>query len=378
MADQGYEHSEFKPEQRKGNGNGHSSGRYVPDILSAKQFTDLFRGPEYVWDSILQRGYFYSLTAHPGRAKTAVCLLLAAGVALGLTIAGKPLVRSRALYLAGENDVDVQMRWIAMQQHFAFSDNIEVWFMPGAYALKDGMAKVHEWAQDVGGAGLIIVDTSPAYFQGDEENSAAQLGAHARDIRSFTQLPGRPCVIACCHPSKYATDEQLIPRGTSAYLAEVDGNLTCTLEDPVIELGWSGKLRGPGFEAVSLELKTMTTPRLVDAKGREMWTVIAKDMSDSERRAQEDDKRSDDDLVLKAYADNSDCSMVDIANRFGWVFSDGSPAKSRVQRAVSRLTGFKFLKRAGRGYEVDKNGRNYMKKLKKEGNAQGKWGYSDE
>ena len=74
---------------------------------------------------------------------------------------------------------------------------------------------------------LLIIDTSAAYFEGDDENSNVQLGGHASGLRELS-LPGGPTTIINCHPTKNATDDNLVPRGGGAFLAEVDGNLVCT------------------------------------------------------------------------------------------------------------------------------------------------------
>src|SRR5215469_9286631 len=89
-----------------------------PPILSGAEFVASFVPPDFVIDGVLQKQFIYSLTAPTNAGKTAIMLLLAAHVALGRDIApGVEVERSRVLYLAGENPVDVMMRWIAMSQH---------------------------------------------------------------------------------------------------------------------------------------------------------------------------------------------------------------------------------------------------------------------
>jgi hypothetical protein len=39
-------------------------------------------------------------------------------------------------------------------------------------------------------------------------------------------MPGGPCVLVACHPPKNAGDDNLLPRGGGAFIAEMDGNLT--------------------------------------------------------------------------------------------------------------------------------------------------------
>ena len=144
----------------------------------------------------------------------------------------------------------------------------------------------------------MIVDTSAAYFLGNEELSNTQMGGHARMLRSLATLPGGPCVLVLCHPIKHASEpSHLLPRGGGAFLAEVDGNLTCWKTDDMIELHWN-KMRGPGFEPITFKLETIKTPNLTDARGRELPTVRAVVVSQSEEDRQGGRMRDDEDRVL--------------------------------------------------------------------------------
>ena len=98
----------------------------------------------------------------------------------------------------------------------------------------------------------MVIDTSAAYFLGDDENSNAQLAAHARMLRSFVNLPGGPTILVTCHPVKNFDMNNLLPRGGGAFLNEVDGNLVC-LKEPdshAVTLDTHGKFRGPAVRTV--------------------------------------------------------------------------------------------------------------------------------
>jgi hypothetical protein len=64
------------------------------------------------------------------------------------------------------------------------------------------------------------------------------MGTYARQLRRFTTMPGGPTVLVNCHPVKNASSDNLLPRGGGAFLAEVDGNLTCTRNDTVVSAHW--------------------------------------------------------------------------------------------------------------------------------------------
>lgn len=94
-----------------------------PPLLSSADFIRTFVPPDYLIDGLLQRQFLYSLTGKTGAGKTAIALLFAACVALGRTIDGREFCKGRVLYLAGENPIDVQMRWIAMSAYQKGSGN---------------------------------------------------------------------------------------------------------------------------------------------------------------------------------------------------------------------------------------------------------------
>ena len=60
------------------------------------------------------------------------------------------------------------------------------------------------------------------------------------------QAVGGPTVTVSCHqPNKNANDDNLLPRGGGAFLAEVDGNLTCRKIDEGLELHTQGSSAAP-------------------------------------------------------------------------------------------------------------------------------------
>src|SRR5262249_41201966 len=159
-------------------------------------------------------------------------------------------------YFIGENPDDCRARIIgadAKRSDDPSTDRIH--YLVGVFNIEEIYARVAIEAETLGGVDLVIIDTSAAYFPGKEENNNQEIGAYARTQRRLTTLPGGPCVLALCHPTKYASDPtQLLPRGGGAFIGEIDGNLTAWKRDEdIIELH-HGKLRGPGFEPISFRL----------------------------------------------------------------------------------------------------------------------------
>jgi RecA-family ATPase len=185
-------------DERKANGGGDRLG----PILSSGAFVAGFQPPDYLIKRMVQRRFFYSLTARTGDGKTPLAMLLTACTALDQPFAGRAVNGGAVLYFAGENPTDVQMRWIAMPERLSFDvAAIPVHFVPGVLSIPDIMRQVRDLAEDVGGLALVIIDTTAAYFDGEDDNSNVQAGSHARSLRALTGVPGGPCVIACSHPT---------------------------------------------------------------------------------------------------------------------------------------------------------------------------------
>lgn len=249
-------------------------------LISSADFVEGFQPPDYAIQGVVQRGFVYSMTASTGTGKTAIALLLALLTARGEDLAGLEVAKGRVVYFAGENPDDVAMRWIGICHERGLDPaKLDVHFIKERFSIPDALEAIRTQVEAIGGAGLVVVDTSAAYFTGDDENGNTALGGHARDLRALTTLPGRPCVIVPCHPTKNAANDNLLPRGGGAFIAEMDGNLTLTKVGEAVRLHWQGKHRGPDFKPILFKLQTVTAPQLVDSKGRPVPTVMAVPLS---------------------------------------------------------------------------------------------------
>jgi RecA-family ATPase len=182
-------------------------------LQSSREFTASYVPLDYLVDGLILEAFLYSLTGATGAGKTAISLRLAASVGLGILFANRTTKKRRVLYLAAENPVDIRMRWIALAQQMDFDpDTIEVYFVEGAFKISQTAARLKAEAAQLGGEfGLVIVDTSPVFYEGDDENNRNQQGKHAELLRSLIDIiPGRPAVIANCHPIKNAPPDNLL------------------------------------------------------------------------------------------------------------------------------------------------------------------------
>jgi hypothetical protein len=327
------------------NANGKSTVKEpAVKILSSTAFIRSYIPPDYLIDGLLQRQFFYSLTGKTGGGKTAIALLFAVLIALGRTIDGREFSRGRVLYLAGENPLDIQQRWIAMSQQLDFDgDAIDVHFIPGVFTVSRMADCIAKQVESLGGVSLVIIDTTAAYFEGDDENNNVQAGKHARMQRSLVNLLGGPTVLALCHPVKNAQDDNLLPRGGGAYLNEVDGNLTAQNNSNVVQLHWQGKFRGADFAPLSFQLRTVTHERLKDSKNRLIPTVVASYLSAAREQELARVARSNEDQLLAALATNERASLTDLAKAVGWFMKDGQPHKMMIKRTIEKLKNYKLV-----------------------------------
>jgi RecA-family ATPase len=175
--------------------------------LSSAEFVAGFTPPDYLIVGWLQRRFVYSLTAATGDGKTAIALLVALLVSQATNLGKLKVKRGRVLYFAGENPDDVRMRWIATTDQFGLTpeDIDNVYFVPGVFKFTEISERIHQEmaAEELA---LVVVDTSAAYFETDDENNNMQALAHAKRQRELSRLPGGPTVLICCHPTKNAVE----------------------------------------------------------------------------------------------------------------------------------------------------------------------------
>jgi hypothetical protein len=313
-----------------------------PPILTKRQFVQGFQPPDYLVDGVLQKRFIYALTGATSHGKTAIALYIAQLVSsrdLDTALGNHAVDKGRAIYLVGENPDDLRMRVIgadSLRRDRPETDQIV--FVPGTFHIPDMRAALERHARKMGGVDIVVVDTSAAYFLGDEELSNTQMGQHARMLRSLTTLPGGPCLLVLCHPIKHVTEpSQLLPRGGGAFVAEVDGNLTVWKRDDVLVELHHGKIRGPGFEPITFRLERITAPALIDAKGRSIPTVRAVPISEHEEEATARRTRNDENQLLVAMRCGPERSIAELARACEWIQGNGDPAKSKVHRLLAGL-----------------------------------------
>jgi AAA domain len=314
--------------------NGHGGGRLS---LTAAEFVAGFVSPDYLIDGVLQRGYIYSLTARTNHGKTALSLLLLHHVATSKPLHGREVAGGAVLYLAGENPDNIRARLLVQCEYYqADAATMPVYFVDGIIDLSAKLQTLRDEFAAIKLA-LVVVDTAAAYFVGDDPNNNAQQGAYARLLRELTSLPGKPAVVVNGHPVKNASRDNLLPIGGGAYLNEIDGNLTAWANDErQVTLHWQGKFRGPEFEPLSFELVMVESPKVVDAKGRLMPSVVAIPISEAAVASGEQRLEYDENRILRALAECPRATHTFLATKCGFIIN-GRPQTSRVGRLLQQM-----------------------------------------
>lgn len=338
------------------------SARKQQIILSKSELLDQFVQPDWLVQGILQRGFLYALTAKTGHSKTALALLISRLIScasIDNPMLGSHYVRKgRVLYFAGENVDDLIYRIIGMDGGISDEDsNDRIHFIPMRVNIVDHYDLIAFQAAQLGDIDFIVVDTSAAYFVGDDENSNIQSGDWARNLRRLTQLRGKPCVVVLCHPIKHAQSaDQLLPRGGGAFIAEIDANLTLWPEaDSVYSLHYN-KIRGPSFEPMLFRIEPVTAPELVDASGQQFYTVRCVNMSEEEADKIRAGKTADEDHVLRIMLRESGLSVNEIGKRC-------ELTKTKAQRALETLKKAGLVDNPREHYELTAKGRKQAERI---------------
>jgi len=341
-------------EEPKVKSNGHDQDQTSPPpppppkgslIQTANQFITNFKPPDYLIDGILQRAFIYALTGPTGRGKTAVAMRLAAHVGTGRPILKAGVERGKVLYLAGENPDDICMRMIKLKHEMDLTDADmdNICFIPGTdlrLSVPVLRKRLIDEAKAHGPFAMVVVDTSAAFFEGEEENSNIQMLAHARMLRGLIKwISGKPCVLVLCHPVKNPDMENLAPRGGSGFLNEVDGNLVLLgdINGPYVELHYQIKLRGASFNPVTFALDREPSDFLRDSKGRPMSTVTAHPATSDERQHTDTTSLNHEDELMMHMAAHPRLTQRERAHMLGWLNRAGDPDDDLVQRMLKSL-----------------------------------------
>ena len=335
-------------------------------VVSEQEFINSLDIPDPIIDGVISRGRSYSLTAKTGHAKTALAAYFMMAVSEPRCVPWE-LVSSPCdvLFCSGENPDDLKMRVLGHYNEKPDLKGSRRHYVEGVFDIEQNYSVIKRAAEKIDDLGLIIIDTKQAFQGIDDDNSNTENLEFASICRRLTFLPSRPAVLVLCHPIKNATKDNLIPRGGSSYLNEVDGNLCQWLEQGVVTLHWAGKLRGTNFDPIKFKLKTTSHPKLLDKYGRSIDTVVLDRLSEMEGRQIYKENVSRQDKVLLSVARYPDQSVSDRCFDCGLVNEKGDAQKSTMHRLLDDLVHDKLIKKLRKSrYELTPYGQKEVERLK--------------
>lgn len=320
---------------------GMSKERPKQDRIPALDFADYiasFESPDYLIDGMLICRRVYALTALTGHCKTAIATYMGLAVSCAKAFSGRETAQRKVLYLSGENDEDQKARVIATSTEFdMFPTAGQFRVRAGAQGIGSLLPLLRDEFEENGPYGLVIVDTSAAFFGGEDEIDNVQAKAHAGFFREITEMPGHPTVIVLCHPTKAAGKESLLPRGGGAFLNDIDGNLTAWMSGEQVTLHKLGKFRGTPFEPMDFAIKLVTLKNHKDTKGRPVESVVVVPMTEQDVTRAMHAELSDENKLLYEMLHQPQGSFADWAETAGWKDKNGNGIKSKVSRLMETL-----------------------------------------
>jgi hypothetical protein len=306
----------------------------------------------YAIEPVVRSRSLYTLTAKTGGGKTLFLVAAALALARGRDdLLGMIVEPGRVVYLAYENPDDVRMKLMVA----AYLHNIDLRELGDRLIILDQREKpehVRDRLANVGELGLIVADTLAAWFDGKDVNDNVQTGEFLRRVRPLTNLAGYPSVIIAAHPVKNATEDQLVPYGGGATLNEVDGNLTLWRRpgSMTCPLHWQGKLRGLEFEPKPFRFDLISSPDVVDRKGRQVSLPVLRPTSEADDQARRQEDADLDAGLLRAMAANP------TGTQEAWGQAIGKD-KSNVCRRLQRLKDKKLVEESLGRWSVSTKGR---------------------
>jgi len=330
-------------------------------LIDAAEWLVTGSPPVWIVEGIIQRGQLCALTAVTNHGKTAIGLTLAVCVAMGRKFAGREIQQGKVLILCGENPDGFRTRLMATLEAM----NIERAEVAGLITILPVALRLGEYAEQIveegikagGEYSLVMIDTSVSYFTGDNEDDNLQARSHAWHMRALCELPGRPAVLANCHPTKNATRDALLPRGGGAFTNEIDANLTVWSDGETATLHWHKKKRGPDFDPIPFEFHGKT----VEEHGIKVPTVVAMHISDARAEAIFKTHTESVNRVLYAMYQSPDDTFAGWASACGW---NGEKSKSKVHRAIEELFDDKLVVKYRRRWKLTESGKQEAQRIK--------------
>lgn len=322
-------------------------------VLGSDFLTDI-PAPVYAVKPIIQMAQVTAITAHPNHGKSAFTFLLVVGILTGYSIGPFTFKKGKVAILAGENVDNVKVQMMAALLKYRVPRDLweNVVIYPIRKSLETATREVilECAARNLGPFVAVIVDTSSAYFGGDDENSNVDAQHQASSLRALScEQLGRPAVIVNCHPTKSAGRDNLVPRGGGAFIGELDQNLTVWNDGGLLNVSYT-KIRGAPFDPYTVALRDQDVGF---SNGEVTQIPVAVPLNEQEEQDARRVHTEQEAQVLAVVEQMPDAPMSGWAEHLGWMLSDGKPNKTMVLRALRRLEHDKKVSRVDGKWIID-------------------------
>lgn len=239
-----------------------------------------FEPVPYIVKELIAERDMVTVVGAPGVGKSVVVPHVAYAVAQGREVFGRRTRQGVVLYLAAENDRDMQKRISALRaKHGPCPDFHMLPGCGGRFRDKDFLRKLQRLIQRLKPS-LIVVDTLRAALPGIKENDSEGMGEAITTMRSLTKWGA--AVLLVDHDNVAGSG---LPRGHGSLHGDVDMNLALKRNEDKIVVGTPTKNRnGPSYEPVlAYEIKPVPLNK-VDQDGDPLTTVICEESDAGEAK----------------------------------------------------------------------------------------------
>ena len=329
-------------------------------VCGAGTFMSTYTPISYTAEGMLPSGFFYALTAKTGAGKTAFAQAVTFAVTMNRpNIIGAEVAPGRVAYVTLENPIDFKMKLaVGCYVHGISWDEIEprLAVIEGRDTPEQIVEGLKLDAEANGSFQHVNIDTLQAGFSAagaGKFNDNESILAYVMRLRALTGLPGQPSVLVLCHPTKNATEDDLLPYGGGATVNEIDGNLTLW-KSAQIKLHHTDKLRGPTFEPKYFRIEKCSCPDIVDNKGRQILLPVMRPCTETDAEERKTQEGNVELALLKAMIENEEGSQRE------WAFKIGK-GQSSVGFLLKKLEKGKYASAIFGKWRVTTKGRNAVK-----------------
>lgn len=217
--------------------------KYIPnddvEFLDYKQMEANDTPPEWLIDTILEKGTVASVYAEPKAGKSFVGISMMLSVATGIGWYDYKTKPAGVLYLCGEGNKSIFKRLLAWEKYFKTSIKEAPFKVSGkAVGILDDknydklLEKAHDAKNELGGLGLIIIDTIQRNFGSGDENSTSDMNQFIQRIDRLKFETGA-CVMLIHHTGHAGSKSNGTRRGrgSSVLPASVDSEFYIERDD---------------------------------------------------------------------------------------------------------------------------------------------------